>query len=114
VLNPKWYEGMLKFGYEGVRQIEAHVTNTVGWSATTGQVDPWVYEQITRTYVLDPEMRRRLAELNPTASARLAQRVMEAHQRGYWRPDEEVLAALRDAGDELEDRLEGVATEIAA
>ncbi len=114
VLNPKWYEGMLKFGYEGVRQIEAHVTNTVGWSATTGQVEPWVYEQITRTYVLDPEMRRRLAELNPTASARLAQRVMEAHQRGYWSPDEDVLAALRDAGDELEDRLEGVATEIAA
>ena len=65
VLNPKWYEGMLKHGYEGVRQIEAHVTNTVGWSATTGQVDPWVYEQITQTFVLDPEMRRRLATLNP-------------------------------------------------
>ena len=36
-------------GYEGVRQIEAHVTNTVGWSATTGQVAPWVYQQITTT-----------------------------------------------------------------
>ena len=54
VLNPKWYEGMLQHGYEGVRQIEAHVTNTVGWSATTGQVDPWVYERITQTFVLDP------------------------------------------------------------
>ncbi|MGI9245440.1 MAG: magnesium chelatase subunit H, partial [Steroidobacteraceae bacterium] len=42
MLNPKWYEGMLKHGYEGVRQIEAHVTNTMGWSATTGQVQPWV------------------------------------------------------------------------
>lgn len=41
-LNPTWFEGMLKHGYEGVRQIEAHITNTVGWSATTGQVDPWV------------------------------------------------------------------------
>ena len=30
ILNPKWYEGMLKHGYEGVRQIEAHVTNTDG------------------------------------------------------------------------------------
>ena len=38
MLNPKWYEGMLKHGYEGVRHIEAHVTNTLGWSATTGQV----------------------------------------------------------------------------
>jgi hypothetical protein len=36
MLNPKWYEGMLKHGYEGVRQIEVHVTNTMGWSATTG------------------------------------------------------------------------------
>ena len=38
MLNPKWYEGMLKHGYEGVRQIEVHVTNTMGWSATTGGV----------------------------------------------------------------------------
>jgi magnesium chelatase subunit H len=114
VLNPKWYEGMLKHGYEGVRQIEEHVTNTVGWSATTGQVDPWVYEQITRTYVLDPEMRQRMAALNPVASAKMANRIMEAHQRGYWKPDDILLRALQDAGDELEDRLEGVGTEIAA
>ena len=51
-LNPKWYEGMLKHGYEGVRQIEAQVTNTLGWSATTGEVAPWVYRQLTETYVL--------------------------------------------------------------
>ena len=114
VLNPKWYEGMLKYGYEGVRQIEAHVTNTFGWSATTGQVDPWVYEQITRTFVIDPEMRERLATLNPAASAKLANRILEAHERGYWKPDPALLTALRNAGEELEDRLEGVATEIAA
>ena len=107
-LNPKWYEGMLKHGYEGVRQIEAHVTNTIGWSATTRQVDPWVYEQITQTFVLDPEMRQRLSDLNPAASTKLTNRMIEAHERGYWKPDEETLAALREAGDELEDRLEGV------
>ena len=47
MLNPKWYEGMLEHGYEGVRQIEVQVTNTMGWSATTGQVAPWVYQQIS-------------------------------------------------------------------
>jgi magnesium chelatase subunit H len=108
MLNPKWYEGMLEHGYEGVRQIEEHVTNTMGWSATTGQVQPWVYKQLTETYVLDPQMRRRLAELNPTASARLAGRLIEAHERDYWQPDEAMLDALRDAGEELEDRLEGI------
>jgi magnesium chelatase subunit H len=107
-LNPKWYEGLLKHGYEGVRQIEAHVTNTVGWSATTAQVEPWVYKQITNTFILDPEMRNRLASLNPTASARLANRLVEAHDRNYWATDPATLEALRAAGHELEDRVEGM------
>jgi magnesium chelatase subunit H len=107
-LNPKWYEGMLEHGYEGVRHIETQVTNTMGWSATTGQVAPWVYQQITRTFVLDDAMRERLARLNPTASARVAARLLEAHQRSYWTPDAATLEALRAASHELEDRLEGV------
>ncbi len=107
-LNPKWYEGMLSHGHEGVRQIEAHVTNAVGWSATTGQVEPWVYQRLTETFVLDAAMRRRLAALNPAASARMANRLIEAQERAYWTPDDDTLAALREAGDELEDRLEGL------
>ncbi len=108
MLNPKWYEGMLAHGYEGVRQIEVHVTNTMGWSATTGQVQPWVYQQLSETFMLDPAMRDRLAKLNPTASARVANRLLEASQRKFWQPDTETLAALRRAGEELEDRLEGI------
>ena len=108
MLNPKWYEGMLKHGYEGVRQIEEHVTNTMGWSATTGDVAPWVYRQLTETFMLDPEMRERLATLNPVASAKVANRLIEAHERKYWSPDPEMLDVLRRAGEELEDRLEGV------
>jgi magnesium chelatase subunit H len=108
MLNPKWYEGMLKHGYEGVRQIEVHVTNTMGWSATTGQVQPWVYQRLTETFVLDKEMRERLATLNPTASAKVASRLLEACERQYWTPDAAVLDALKRAGEELEDRIEGV------
>jgi magnesium chelatase subunit H len=114
MLNPKWYEGMLVHGYEGVRQIEEHVRNTVGWSATTGEVQPWVYQQLTQTFVLDPEMRERLASLNPTASAKVANRLIEAHERHYWTPDPEMLDALRRAGEELEDRVEGIGVEAAA
>jgi magnesium chelatase subunit H len=107
-LNPKWYEGMLAHGYEGVRQIEVHITNTLGWSATTGQVQPWVYQQLTQTFMLDPEMRDRLAKLNPTASAKVANRLLEASERQFWKPDAKTLEALRQAGEELEDRLEGI------
>jgi len=110
-LNPKFYEALLSHGSEGVRQIEAHVTNTLGWSATTGQVDPWVYQRISETFVLDEAMRNRLAELNPTASSRMANRLLEASDRAYWQPDAETLAALQSAADALEDHMEGIAAE---
>ena len=114
VLNPKWYEGMLKHGHEGVRHIECHLTNTVGWSATTGQVAPWVYQQFTQTYVLDETMRDRLASLNPKAAVKVVNRLLEAQRREFWSPDAETLAALQRAGEELEDRLEGIGVEVAA
>ncbi|MEP4199421.1 MAG: cobaltochelatase subunit CobN [Aliishimia sp.] len=110
-LNPKFYEPLLKHGHEGVRQIEAHITNTVGWSATTGKVDPWVYQELSETFVLDDVMRKRLADLNPKASMRMANRLLEATDRDYWTPDEETLAALQNAADAIEDRLEGIAAE---
>ncbi len=113
MLNPKWYEGMLEHGYEGVKQIESHVTNTMGWSATTGKVAPWVYQQISDTFMLDGDMRKRLASLNPHASAKVANRLLEAHERQYWSPDPETLAALERAGEEIEDALEGI-SEVAA
>ena len=100
MLNPKWHEGMLAHGYEGVRQI--------GWSATTGQVQPWVYQKLTETFLLDSDMRERLASLNPTASSRFAQRLLEASDREFWQPDAETLAALEQVTEELEDRVEGI------
>ena len=114
LLNPKWYESMLDHGYEGVRQIEAHITNTMGWSATTGDVAPWVYQQLSETFVLDEDMRRRLAELNPVSAARLANRLIEAQEREYWGADDESIDALKRAGEDLEDFLEGITGEVAA
>ncbi len=114
VLNPKWYEGMLQHGSEGVRHIECHLTNTVGWSATTGQVAPWFYQQFTQTYVLDENMRGRLAGLNPKAAVKVVNRLLEAQRRSFWSPDAATLAALQRAGEELEDRLEGLGVEVAA
>ncbi|NNE52058.1 MAG: magnesium chelatase subunit H [Sulfitobacter sp.] len=110
-LNPKFYEPLLNHGHEGVRQIEAHITNTVGWSATTGEVEPWVYQRLSETFVLDETMRQRLADLNPQASMRMANRLLEASDREYWQPDAETLAALQSAADAIEDQLEGIAAE---
>jgi magnesium chelatase subunit H len=110
LLNPKWYEAQLAAGYEGARNVAGHVTTTLGWSATGGAqaVPAWVYAEVGNTFVLDAAMRERLAALNPNAANAIAERLLEANDRGYWAPDAETLAALRDAAADLEDRLEGI------
>lgn len=106
-LNPKWYEGMLKHGFRGVAEIENHVANTFGWSATADAVDPWIYTDIAKTFLLDSIMLDRLQELNPHSVQSLIKRLLEAHDRGYWNPDEEILEKLRGIIADLEVHREG-------
>jgi magnesium chelatase subunit H len=108
-LNPKWYEGMLRHGFRGVAEIESHLTNTFGWSATADAVDGWVYEEVARTYVLDGEMLKRLRSLNPHSARSLVARLLEAEGRGFWEAEAETLAKLREIFNGLEDQIEGVA-----
>jgi magnesium chelatase subunit H len=108
-LNPKWYEGMLKHGFRGVAEIESHVSNTFGWSATADAVDDWIYTEVANTFVLDEQMLERLRTLNPHSAHSLVGRLLEAHGRGYWDPDPVLLDRLREISDSLEDQLEGVA-----
>lgn len=108
-LNPKWYEGMLKHGFRGVAEIESHVANTFGWSATTDAVDDWVYTEVAKTFVLDEAMLDRLRHLNPHSARALVGRLLEAHGRGFWQVEADVLDRLRDIFSRLEDQLEGIA-----
>jgi magnesium chelatase subunit H len=108
-LNPKWYEGMLKHGFRGVAEIENHVSNTFGWSATADAVDDWIYSEVANTFLFDESMLERLRDLNPHSAHSLVRRLLEANGRGYWEVEPSVLDKLRDIGRSLEDQLEGVA-----
>ena len=107
-LNPKWYEGMLRHGFRGVAEIENHVSNTFGWSATADAVDDWIYSEVANTFVFDESMLERLRDLNPHSAHALVQRLLEANGRGYWETDPDVLQRLQDISSDLEDQLEGV------
>lgn len=107
-LNPKWYEGMLKHGYRGVAEIESHVANTFGWSATADAVDDWVYAEVAKTFVLDETMLNRLRDLNPHSARSLVARLLEAEGRGFWKVEDEMLDRLRETFAGLEDHLECV------
>ncbi|ERN12648.1 hypothetical protein AMTR_s00025p00239420 [Amborella trichopoda] len=108
LLNPKWYEGMLSSGYEGVREIEKRLTNTVGWSATSGQVDNWVYEEANSTFIQDEEMLKRLMDTNPNSFRKLVQTFLEANGRGYWETSQDNLDRLRQLYSDVEDKIEGI------
>ena len=107
-LNPKWYEGMLKHGFRGVAEIENHISNTFGWSATADAVEDWVYTEVAKTFVLDEEMLDRLRNLNPHSARSLVGRLLEAQGRGFWKADANVLEKLREIFAGLEDQLEGI------
>ena len=108
LLNPKWYEGMLSHGYEGVRELSKRLVNTMGWSATADAVDNWVYEDANATFIEDQEMRDRLMNLNPNSFRKMVTTLLEANGRGYWETSEENLDRLREIYQEVEDRIEGV------
>jgi magnesium chelatase subunit H len=108
LLNPKWYEGMLNSGYEGVREVAKRLNFTLGWSATSGAVDNFVYEEANDTFINDPEMRKRLMDLNPHSFRRIVGTLLEVNGRGYWETSEENIQQLQAIYQEVEDRIEGV------
>jgi magnesium chelatase subunit H len=108
LLNPKWYEGMLSHGYEGVRELSKRLVNTMGWSATADAVDNWVYEDANSTFMKDKEMQERLLNLNPNSFRKMVTTLLEANGRGYWETSDENLDRLRELYQQVEDRIEGV------
>ncbi|CAB9509996.1 chelatase subunit ChlH, chloroplastic [Seminavis robusta] len=108
LLNPKFYDGMLATGYEGVREIQKRLRNTMGWSATAGEVDNFVFEDANSVFIDDPEMQQKLLDTNPNAFRDMVTTFLEANGRGYWDTSDENIERLQELYAEVEDRIEGV------
>jgi len=108
LLNPKWYEGMLRNGFEGVREVQYRLTNTYGFSATAHAVDDWVYDETAETFMNDPAMAERMAALNPNAYRKMVGTLLEANGRGYWQSTPDQIERLQELYQDLEDKIEGI------
>ncbi len=108
VLNPKWIEAMRRHGYKGAFELAATVDYLFGYDATTGVVQDWMYERVTDAYVGDAAMRAFFAASNPSALRSIAERLLEAGQRGMWEaPSDAARKVLEDAVLEAEGWEEG-------
>ena len=77
-------------------------------SATSGQVDNFVYEETNETFINDEEMRKRLMDLNPNSFRRIVGTLLEVNGRGYWETSDENIEQLKELYQEVEDKIEGV------
>ncbi|HEX7427819.1 MAG TPA: cobaltochelatase subunit CobN [Mycobacterium sp.] len=108
VVNPRWMTAMRRHGYKGAFEMAATVDYLFGYDATAGVMADWMYERLTQSYVLDDDNRKFMAESNPWALHGMAERLLEATDRGMWeRPEADTLDGLRKVLLETEGDLEG-------
>ena len=107
VVNPKWLAGIQRHGYKGGLELTATVDYLFGYDATAHVVDDWMYEQVAETYALAAGMQQFFADSNPWALNAIAERLLEAANRGLWAaPSPEILAALQQVYLQSETLLE--------
>lgn len=106
LLNPQWIDGMKRHGYKGAGDISKRVGRVYGWEATTQEVDDWIFDDITKTFVLNDENREFFEKNNPWALEEIGRRLLEAESRGLWQADPEVLEELKDRYLEIEGWIE--------
>ncbi|MBW3650329.1 MAG: cobaltochelatase subunit CobN [Actinobacteria bacterium] len=107
VVNPKWIEAMQRHGYKGAFEMAATVDYLFGYDATAHVVEDWMYDRVTEAYVADPQVRKFFAQSNPWALRSIAERLLEAHDRGLWAAADAALDTLRRALLEAEGWEEG-------
>ncbi len=106
LLSRQWIEDMKKHGYRGASEFQRKILHLYGWAATTRLVSDEVFNEIAETYVLDEEMRRWFEEHNVWALEEITRRLIEAAERGIWKPPRELLEKLMEVYSEIEGILE--------
>ena len=107
VTNPKWIAGAKRHGYKGAFEMAATVDYLFGFDATTQQVGDHHYAMVTDAYLLDADTREFLENNNPQAMRDIAERLLEAIQRGLWKEPAEYRQTLEDLLLDHEQNMEG-------
>ncbi len=108
VLNPKWIEAMREHGYKGAFEMAATVDYLFAYDATTNLIADYQYEKVSDALVFDKINREFLEKHNPNALEEMAERLLEATQRGLWQAPGDYAQALQDLLLELDERQEGM------
>jgi len=106
LVNPKWLEGMKRHGFKGAGDISHVVDIVFGWDATAEVMEDWMYEEIAKSYALDPTMREWMKQVSPFALQNILDKLLEAIARGMWQTSPEMEERLREILLEMEGEIE--------
>jgi len=106
VLNPKWINGMREHGYKGAFEMAASIDYLFAYDATTNLVADYQYQKVADALVLDPQNQAFLRQHNPSALEEMAERLLEATQRGLWQEPGEYADALQNLLLDIDQRQE--------
>ncbi|HEY9848040.1 MAG TPA: cobaltochelatase subunit CobN [Leptolyngbyaceae cyanobacterium] len=84
VVNPKWIAGVMRHGYKGAFEMAATVDYLFAYDATANCVEDFMYRGVAEAYLFDPAVQKFIQEKNPWALRDMAERMLEAYQRGLW------------------------------
>ena len=106
--NPKWLAGMKRHGYKGAGDISHMMDVALGWDATAEVMADWMYEKMARSYILDPEMKAWMMDVNPYARQNILDKLLEAASRDMWHADEDMRQQLEEEYLEIEGTIEAL------
>ena len=84
MLNPRWLLGMQRHGYKGGFELAASLDYLFAYDACTDEVPDWSYSEICKQWLQNPQTEEFLRTHNPWALRDMAERLLEAHNRGLW------------------------------
>ncbi len=106
VVNPKWIAGAMRHGYKGAFEMAATLDYLFAYDATTHCVEDFMYEGVAEAYLFDPDVQDFIQRSNPWALRDMAERLLEANQRGLWQVAPQMLERLRSLVNEAEGVIE--------
>ena len=96
VLNPKWISAMQRHGYKGAFEMAASVDYLFAYDATTNLIADYQYQQVSDALVFAADNQQFMRDNNPAALEEMAERLLEACQRGMWQEPGEHQQTLQD------------------
>ncbi|MFE1743692.1 cobaltochelatase subunit CobN [Coleofasciculus sp. H7-2] len=97
VVNPKWIAGVMRHGYKGAFEMAATVDYLFAYDATANCVEDFMYQGVAEAYLFDQSVQDFIQQKNPWALRDMAERLLEANQRGLWQNvDREMVDKLRN------------------